>query len=175
MRVLVAEDDAIARRVLTALLSLWGYDVVVVNEGQAAWDVLSQADPPRIALLDWEMPGLDGIEICRRIRVHRSEPYTYLLLLTGRRARADMLDGLAAGADDYVAKPFDEAELKARMSVGLRIATLQADLIAARETMREFALHDALTGSLNRAGVLDALEIELARLRRQGIPLAAAR
>jgi two-component system cell cycle response regulator len=173
MKVLVADDDLVARRVLTTLLGRWGYDVVVAADGDAAWAVLSGPDAPRIAILDWEMPGADGVEICHRLRADVSQPYTYVLLVTGREARGDVLAGLNSGADDYVTKPFDAAELGARLRVGRRIATLQKELITAGEMLRYQALHDGLTGVLNRAGILEILASEASDLGRNGGSLGA--
>jgi diguanylate cyclase (GGDEF)-like protein len=174
MRALVADDDAISRRVLSTLLLRDGYEVVSVADGLAAWDVLSQPNAPSLALLDGQMPGCDGSELCRRIRDRVQEPYTYILLLTGRSGRADLVSGLDAGADDYLSKPFHASELRARVRAGRRILDLQVELVTAREEMRRVALHDSLTGALNRAGILAELEADIARLRRDGQPLAVA-
>jgi two-component system cell cycle response regulator len=173
MKVLVAEDDAITLRVLTALLTSWGYEVVPAATGAAAWEALSAPDGPFLALLDWEMPGVDGVEICRRVRRLAREPYPYLVLLTGRQGRSDLVDGLDAGADDYLRKPFDEAELEARLRVGQRIGTLQQELLAARDAMQHQLLHDPLTGVLNRRGGLDALGAAVAQAGRRGGTLGA--
>jgi len=172
MRVLLAEDNAVSRRLLESLLRKLDYEVTLAPDGDEAWSALRQPDGPCLAVLDWEMPGLDGIEICRRVRAQAREPYVYLVLLTAREGRESLLEGLQAGADDFLRKPPDEEELDARLRAGRRIVELQAQLVAAREALREQATHDALTGLLNRRALLDALERGLARSRREGTPLS---
>ena len=115
MRVLIAEDDSISRRMLEAFLVKWGYEVQVATEGEEAWGVLQGNDAPRLAVLDWMMPGRDGIDICRSIRQRKGRAYIYILLLTARGQKEDIVEGLEAGADDYVTKPFDPYELRARL------------------------------------------------------------
>jgi diguanylate cyclase (GGDEF)-like protein len=139
-----------------------------------ALHILQQPDAPKLAILDWMMPGLDGVQICREIRRQQSEPYTYLLLLTGRNAKCDVVEGLDAGADDYVIKPFDSRELQVRLRTGKRILYLQEQLIAARETLRDQATHDSLTGLWNRAATFELLAGELARQRRHGGSIGVA-
>ena len=139
MRILIAEDDAVSRRVLEATLVKWGYEVVVTADGQQALDTLKQADAPSLAVLDWMMPGLDGSEVCRRTREAVGDRLLYILLLTAKGSKEDIVEGLTAGADDYVVKPFDRAELKARLNVGERILRLQAEL-AKRVQELELAL-----------------------------------
>jgi DNA-binding response OmpR family regulator len=130
MKVLVAEDDLVSRRMLQALLERWGFEVLLAADGQQALDVLREPDGPRLAVLDWMMPVLDGVEVCRRVRADRGRDYAYLLVLTARVQRTDLLEGLAAGADDYLTKPFDADELRARLRVGERVLALQAGLAA---------------------------------------------
>jgi two-component system, cell cycle response regulator len=173
-RILIAEDDSVSRRVLEAFLVKWGYEVVSASDGTQAWEILSQEDSPRIAVLDWMMPGLEGVQICSRLRRITDRPYTYVLLLTARAQKQDMLDALKAGADDYLSKPFDSEELKARLNVGLRILKLQDDLIAAKDALLYQATHDFLTGVANRAEVLSAMQREIARCRRQNGSFGAA-
>lgn len=139
MRILIAEDDAVSRRVLEATLTKWGYEVVVTTDGQQALEALKQPDAPSLAVLDWMMPGLDGSEVCRRVREVAGNRLLYVLLLTAKDRKEDIVEGLTAGADDYVVKPFDRAELKARLNVGERILQLQAEL-AARVKELELAL-----------------------------------
>jgi sigma-B regulation protein RsbU (phosphoserine phosphatase) len=139
VRVLIAEDDAVSRRVLEATLIKWGYEVVVTTDGQQALEALKQPDAPSLAVLDWMMPGLDGSEVCRRVREVAGSRLLYVLLLTAKDRKEDIVAGLTAGADDYVVKPFDRAELKARLNVGERILQLQAEL-AARVKELELAL-----------------------------------
>jgi len=168
MKVLLAEDARFARHLLQAALAAWGYDVVLAEDGEQAWRALQGPDPPSIALLDWMMPGLDGLEVCRRVRQAGREPYTYVILLTGKDRQEDVVEGLAAGADDYLRKPFDNQELQARIRTGRRMVELHAELITARETLREQASTDPLTGLANRRTILEVLDRELARCRRSG-------
>ena len=137
------------------------------TDGAAALRILESDDSPRLAVLDWMMPGMEGVQICQRIRERKKGPYIYLLLLTARSEKRDLLRGLELGADDYLTKPFDSEELRARLLVGERILTLQDDLIAAREELRFRATHDVLTGIANRAAVMDALRGELSRQVRE--------
>ena len=171
MNVLVADDDPISRRMLGGVLSGLGYTVTAVPDGQRAADALSAADAPELAVLDWEMPGLDGDEVCRAVRGRQAGRYTYLLLVTGRGTKADLVRGLEAGADDYLTKPYDPLELKARLTTGRRILAMQDELIAAREALRVQATRDALTGLWNRAAVVGALGRELDRGGREGRPV----
>jgi diguanylate cyclase (GGDEF)-like protein len=133
----------------------------------AALKILEADDTPRLAVLDWMMPGMEGVQICQRIRERKNRPYVYVLLLTARSEKRDLLRGLELGADDYLTKPFDSEELRARLLVGERILTLQDDLIAAREELRFRATHDLLTGISNRGTVMDALRNELSRQLRE--------
>jgi phosphoserine phosphatase RsbU/P len=128
MRILIAEDELVPRYVLERTLQDWGHEVVTTCDGLAAWDVLQGEDSPGLAVLDWMMPGLDGLELCRRARgLARQEP-TYCILLTTKSEKADVAAGLEGGADDYVIKPFDRQELRARIRVGERIVELQRGL-----------------------------------------------
>jgi diguanylate cyclase (GGDEF)-like protein len=171
MKVLIADDEPVSRRFLESSLRRWGYDVVVASDGLEAMRHLEQPDAPNLLVLDWLMPGLDGAEVCREIRRRKTERYTYVLLLTSKQAKGDVVQGLESGADDYVSKPFDPQELKVRLRTGERILDLLAQLVAAREAIRDMALHDSLTGLWNRAGILDILENEVARGSRQGTPV----
>ena len=126
--VLVADDEPVSRTVVAAMLRKAGYDVKVVSDGQQAWTALQQPDAPPLAVMDWMMPGLDGPEICRRLRRVETPTPTYVILLTSRDAAADVVEGLRAGADDYVTKPPHEEELLARISVGTRVVALQQTL-----------------------------------------------
>ncbi len=127
LRCLVADDDPVARTLLSRLVHDAGFEVIVARDGLAAWGILNDADGPEIALLDWVMPGMEGTEICRRVRASTRD-YTYLILITARDATADVVAGLHTGADDYIRKPFAQAELLARLRVGGRIVRLQQDL-----------------------------------------------
>ena len=118
MRILIADDDRATTVMLAGTLEAWGLEVAVVNDGTAAWAHIISKEPPALAILDWEMPGLDGIEICRRVRAWPLRVPVYLILLTSRNSRQDLVAGLEAGADDYMTKPFDPDELRARIHVG---------------------------------------------------------
>jgi two-component system cell cycle response regulator len=166
MKILIAEDEMVSRRVLETFLKKWSYEVIVTENGLDAWEILQRDDAPRLAVLDWMMPGLDGTQVCQNVRRHTGQPYTYLLLLTGRNQKSDLLQGLEAGADDFLAKPFDPEELRARLHVGKRILQLQDELIVARDAMRFQATHDPLTKLWNRAEIQDILRRELARRQR---------
>lgn len=172
MRILIAEDDPISSRVLQAYLNKWGYEVIVTHDGQEAWKALQQKDAPKLAVLDWMMPAMDGIEVIRRLREDSERPYVYVLLLTAKGQKQDIIWGLEKGADDYLTKPFDAHELQARIRTGKRILDLQEQLIAAGEALRQEATHDHLTGFWNRTGILDILQRECARSLRTGSALA---
>ena len=171
MKVLVADDEPVSRQLLELCLNRWGYEVVVAKDGREAEQILLSPDSPRIAVLDWVMPGIDGLQLCRDIRREKTEPYTYILICTVKRKQADIVAGLEAGADDYITKPFDPAELRMRLRTGARIIYLQEQLICARDALRDQATHDPLTGLWNRAAVLDLLSLELGRSQRQGTKL----
>jgi len=166
-RILIAEDEKVSRRVLCGLLERWGYDVTAVANGTEALEVLSGESAPRLALLDWMMPGMEGVQVCEKVRERRDQPYTYVLLLSARNEKQDMVAGLESGADDYLTKPVDSEELRARVFVGERILDLQDELIAARDALKFQATHDALTAVLNRGAILNAVSRELARARRE--------
>ncbi|HVB08555.1 MAG TPA: diguanylate cyclase [Candidatus Acidoferrales bacterium] len=170
-KILIAEDDPVSRRLLEAFLRKWGYTVVTVAKGDDAWALLEAADPPRLAILDWMMPGIEGVEICRRVRARSERPYTFMILLTARGQKQSLLDGLKAGADDYLLKPFDAEELRARLQVGERILKTQDELIAARDALHFQATHDALTGMASRRAALEVLVRELARGCRERKPV----
>lgn len=169
-RVLIAEDDAVFRRLLQHRLQSWGYQVITAEDGTQAWELLQQPNPPDLLVLDWLMPGIDGIELCHRIRQKELDRYQYILLLSGKDEKQDVVDGLEAGADDYLTKPFDIAELRARLRAGKRILSLQQELIQAREVLRYQATHDELTGLWSRRATLDLLHGELQRGLRAQTP-----
>jgi len=171
MRILIAEDSGPSRLALERVLVKWGYEVVSCLDGFAAWEQLQLPDAPRLAILDWMMPGHSGPEICRMLRAKGGEPYTYLLLLTSKTLKEDLIAGMEAGADDYVTKPFDLHELNVRIRAGMRILDLQAELMEAREKLREQATNDALTGLWNRRSIMEILEREQARSQREGAPI----
>jgi len=164
--ILIAEDDRIFRRILQSWLQNWGYRVIAVEDGTQAWEHLQQDNAPALLILDWMMPGIDGAELCRRIRAKRSAFYQYILLVTAKDDKHDVVQGLEAGADDYLTKPFDPGELRARVQVGKRILTLQRELIQAQEEIRFQANHDGLTTMWNRVAILNLLGGELQRAAR---------
>ncbi|HBI42230.1 MAG TPA: diguanylate cyclase response regulator [Planctomycetales bacterium] len=168
MRILIAEDDPVSRRLLEATLVRWDYEVVVACDGPSALEILQRDDAPSLGLLDLIMPGMNGDEICRKVRERFEGKYVYLLLLTANSHKADLIHSLNAGADDYLVKPVDPMELKARLNTGRRILELQEQLIAARDAMRRQAMRDSLTGAWNHAAILDILRSELHRGQREG-------
>ncbi|HYL13877.1 MAG TPA: diguanylate cyclase [Terriglobales bacterium] len=166
MSILLVEDSVIDRRRIIRYLEAWGLDFRAVGDGIEAWDLLQKPDAPGLVLLDWMLPGIDGIELCRRIRTLGSDgTYFYTVMLTAKGRKQDLLAAMAAGADDYLAKPVDPSELRARVLVGKRILELQ-------QSLKFAATHDFLTKLLNRAEILAGLEREIARSRRTGQPVA---
>jgi phosphoserine phosphatase RsbU/P len=149
MRALIADDDRIAMEILAHALQRMNIDVAVANDGGAAWDLLTAGDGPSLAIIDWMMPTVDGPELCRRIRQDAARAHMYVILLTGRDDRKDVVAGLDAGADDYIVKPFDPDELRARVQVGIRVLTLQERLAD-----RVAELQDALTRVKRLQGLL---------------------
>jgi two-component system, cell cycle response regulator len=167
-RILIAEDDPISRHMLQFFLVKWGYEVTTAADGLEALRILESRETPSLAVLDWMMPGMEGPVVCRRIRENTNLPYVYILLLTARNQKADVLTGLESGADDYLTKPFNAQELRARLHVGQRILNLQESLIIAKEELFFRATHDALTGIANRGVAMDALLREQSRQVREG-------
>jgi sigma-B regulation protein RsbU (phosphoserine phosphatase) len=141
MRVVIAEDEPISRRVLEQTLKRWGHDPVVTTDGLQAWEALQKEEPPLIAILDWMMPGLDGLEVCRKTRELPATERTYILLVTARGEKEDIVEGLDAGANDYITKPFDSAELRARVQVGVRVLELQQSLADRVKELQEALAH----------------------------------
>ena len=172
MRILVADDDPISRRIIDGCLTEAGYEVSVAVDGAEALDMISQPDSPRLLVLDRTMPHVDGVDVCRAIRQRALEPDVYIILLTSKGEREEIVEGFEAGADDYMTKPFDTAELKARVRTCARIVERQAELIASREQLRAEAMYDSLTGLLNRTAFFDLFEKEVARAKRYETPLA---
>jgi two-component system, cell cycle response regulator len=169
MRILIADDELMSRKLLQITLERAGYEVTAVENGRLAADQLCSSDGPRLALLDWVMPELDGPGVCREVRQRKEQSYVYMILLTSREAKEDVVAGLESGADDYLTKPFDPEELKARLRTGLRILSLEDRLVEAREEMRFRATHDELTALWNRGVIMDLLGRELARSRREHV------
>jgi two-component system cell cycle response regulator len=172
MKILIADDEALSRRLLEKTLQKAGYEVLAVQNGTAAVQELCKPDGPRLALLDWEMPELDGPAVCREVRQKNDPGYVYMILLTSKGLKTDIVAGLESGADDYLTKPFDAEELKARMRTGQRILLLEGRLVEAREHMRFQATHDSLTSLLNRGVIMDLLGREISRSRRERLPTA---
>jgi len=164
-RVLIAEDDGVTRLLLQHWLQSWGFEVTAVQDGNEAWEALERQPSPKLVIMDWMMPGIDGIELCRRMR-SQAEYYRYVLMITARTDMAHVVHALESGADDCIAKPIEEHELRARIRVASRILTLQDELIQAREEIREQAMKDSLTGLWNRAAFKELFELELDRAAR---------
>lgn len=171
MKVLIADDSIVSRRMLEATVKKWGYEPVVAADGQEAWAILQKPDAPQLAILDWMMPSLTGVELCRLVRQQQREAYTYILLLTSKNQREDLIEGMTAGADDYITKPFNHHELQVRIRAGRRIVELQAELLRTQAALREQATHDALTKIFNRHTIFEVLEKELRRSDRENLPI----
>ncbi|MEQ1886803.1 MAG: diguanylate cyclase [Bryobacteraceae bacterium] len=173
VQILIADDSIVSRHLLDATLRKWGYDVVVACDGTEAWNILQSENSPKIAILDWMMPGMTGLEVCRRTRANAKEKdvYTYIILLTSKSQREDLIEGMESGADDYLTKPFDQHELKVRLRPGIRILELHQELITAREELRDQATKDFLTRIWNRSSILDILDRELIRAARENSPV----
>jgi len=171
-KVLIAEDDSVSRHRLQSFLEKWGYSVLVAVDGHEAMRIMETPDRPRLAVLDRMMPHVDGLDVCRSIRAAGIDPYVYMILLTSQGEQRDMLEGFAAGADDYIVKPFEVEELRARLQTGARIVALQEELEAATRQLRYLAMHDPLTNVLNRLAFFEMFEHEVARARRHHTSLA---
>src|SRR5438094_7421322 len=172
MRILIADDEVLSRRLRQKTLERAGYEVTALENGRLAAEQLCKRDGPRLALLDWMMPELDGPGDCREVRKRNEQSYVYMVLLTSKEAKEDVVAGLESGADDYLTKPFNAEELKARLRTGLRILNLEDRLVEAREEMRFKATHDGLTSLWNRGVILDLLGRELDRSRRERVSTA---
>ncbi|WP_041077522.1 diguanylate cyclase [Thermotoga caldifontis] len=163
-KVLVADDDKLYRVILEDSLKKWGYNVITAEDGYEALQMLEQPDGPQLAVIDWVMPGLEGPEVCRRVRQQRKMGYIYIILLTGKDAKEDILKGFEAGADDYMVKPFDPEIMRYKLKIGERIIRMENELF-------QLATTDHLTGLLNRRSFMDRLEAELNRCIRLRRPL----
>jgi len=144
MKTLIAEDDYTSRSILETILKKWGYEVVSVSDGNDAWEILQEPEAPHLCLLDWMMPGMDGVDVCKNVRRMKTSVPTYVILLTARNRKNEIVEGLSAGADDYIIKPFDNQELKARIAVGKRVVRLQQELL----------LQEKMRGVLEMAGTI---------------------
>ena len=172
MKILLADDEPIARTMLEHWLAGWGYEVTLARDGESALQALKDDPELRLLVVDWVMPKKDGIEVCKAIRSGPQEPYVYIVLLTAKDDKSDIIAGLDAGADDYLVKPCNPLELKVRLRAGRRVIELQEQLVKARESLRFEAMHDSLTGLLNRGAVLEQLTKELVRASRRGAPVS---
>jgi diguanylate cyclase (GGDEF)-like protein len=161
MRVLIADDDPSELLMLKRIVEEWDYHVVTASDGSEAWEILRRADSPSLAILDWMMPGLDGVDVCRRVRREGESPFVYLILLTGRASTEDLVEGMDSGANDFVNKPFKAEVLKARLQAGRRMVDLQAALWTE-------ASRDTLTGTWNRRKILETLRHEAEYADREG-------
>lgn len=166
IKILIAEDDRISARILEHHIKKWGYEISLVYDGEEAWHIFEN-DPPEMALLDWMIPRINGLELCRRVRLKTKtteSDYIYIIMLTARDERSDLIQGLNSGADDYITKPFDLLELKARLNAGRRIIELH-------RLLKKQATFDWLTGLLNRRSILELAEKEYLRAIRENKPL----
>jgi diguanylate cyclase (GGDEF)-like protein len=166
MKVLIAEDENISRRRLEKLLEELDFEVVSCKDGPEAWKVIRSENAPRLLILDWMMPGMDGVEICRKVRKQAKEPYTFILLLTSKGTQDDFVKGMDAGADDYITKPFNNNELRVRLRAGRRIVELNEALLSVRDNLEKQAVHDKLTGLYNRHYMSEILDKEFSRTLR---------
>ena len=154
MKILIADDDSITRRLLETILTKWGYQVIIAQDGDEAWQMLQGDSAPKLAILDWMMPGLDGVEICRRARQRMDAPYVYMMLLTSKIRKEDIIEGMDAGADDYLTKPFNRHELEVRLRAGLRILDLQEALLSSADELTEARTREIEMGGRIRQTLL---------------------
>jgi diguanylate cyclase (GGDEF)-like protein len=169
MKILIAEDDLISSKILQKNLENWDYKVVLAHTGKAAWQALQDEDL-RLAILDWMMPGMDGVEVCRQIRRRKKFKYTYIILLSAKDRKQDIIMGLASGADDYMTKPVNFLELRARLKTGKRIIELEDKLLFTQNQLKDIASRDGLTKIWNRTEIARFLNGELERGRREKTP-----
>jgi two-component system cell cycle response regulator len=172
VKILVADDDAVSRLLMQRMLGAMGYEVVTARNGVEAVGILAEDDGPRLVLLDWTMPEMSGLEVCRAIRNGLRRAYIYIALLTSKDSKEDLVAGLEAGADDYLTKPCHPEELRARLRTGQRILQLEDILIEAHEELRRHATRDALTQILNRGAIFDGLSAKLGHARLRGVEFA---
>lgn len=164
MKILLAEDDPVSRRLLESFLDKWGYEVEVTCDGSEAWELIQEPKSPSLVISDWMMPNMDGLELCRKIREMDKSDYIYFIILTSKDRKEDVVKGLEAGADDYLVKPFNKEELKYRVKIGERIITLE-------HRIRQLAATDPLTGILNRRAFIERMEGEIIRAYRETSPM----
>lgn len=176
MKVIIADDDPTTRVVLSSLVGKMGYETILAEDGEAAWQAYLKQDTPCLLLLDWEMPKIDGAELCQKVKAHSESKLNppYLILVTGRTDPKDIVTGLGQGADDYICKPFNAPELQARIQVARRTLELHQELYEMRRILKYQATHDDLTGLLNRRAAIEALNKEVHRAERAGNKLHVA-
>ena len=171
MKILIADDNPLDLSILKLTLEKWGYEVMTAVDGREALTRLTSDDPPSLAILDWMMPELTGPEVCSELRFQQTHKYMYIIILSSRTEKSDVISGMQSGADDYLDKPVDVHELQVRLRAGRRILELQEELIAAREELRVQATIDSLTGINNRANIMNIAGRELNRATRTGNPM----
>jgi len=167
MKVLIAEDDMTSRIVLESMLKKWGFIPVAACDGKEAWEVMQGEDAPGLAVLDWQMPEMNGIEVCRKLRQLDTPNPPYLIVLTSKDEKKDIVKALDSGANDFISKPYDNEELRARINVGKRMVQLQSALSDAYRALEHEAMHDPLTNVFNRGAIIKLLEKEIARANRE--------
>ncbi len=168
MKVLIADDDPLNLKIIRTFLEKWEYEVMVAQDGAEAWNILQQEDAPKLAILDWVMPSMDGLQVCRNVRSRLNGNYVYVILLTAKSQQQEIIDGFEAGADDYLTKPFHANEFRARLRAARRILDLHDQLTRAHEEMKFQASHDPGTGLLNRRAITEVAQAELSRAQRHG-------
>jgi two-component system, cell cycle response regulator len=171
MKILIAEDDVVSRRVLAANLEKWGHEVVVAADGAEAWEIFQREDVG-LAILDWMMPEMDGLEVCRRIRATEGREYVYIIFLTAKEGKSDIVTGLDSGADDYVIKPFHKDELQSRVKVGKRMVELERSLQSANRKLKILSITDSLTEFYNHGAILSRFAEEMERRKRECRPVS---
>jgi two-component system cell cycle response regulator len=175
MKILLAEDSPVYQRLIAGYLKQWGFSLELAGDGAEAWKLLGRPDSPSLALLDWVLPGMNGIDLCRNIRNRGTkERYIYTVLLTGKTEKQDLVSAMEAGADDYLVKPFIAEELRARLLAGKRILDLHQELLSAQQSLQFAATHDFLTSLWNRAEIMAFLHRELERGQREKRPVGVA-
>jgi len=165
MKVLIAEDDLVSSRLLETYLDKWGYDVLATGDGNEAWEAIQDPEAPNLVISDWMMPNMDGLALCRKIRQMKRSGYVYFIILTTKVRKEDLIEGLEAGADDFLTKPFNKDELRYRVKIGERIIELERRIL-------NLAYLDPLTGVLNRRALMERIEGEINRAVRGSAPLS---
>lgn len=172
VRILIADDERVSRTLLMRVVESWGYRTVEADNGDAAWAILNGPDPPRIAIIDWMMPGLDGVQICHRLQNRTEAPLIYTILLTSKADDQALVHALEQGAHDFQSKPPNPGELRARLLVGRRLVESDDRLTESLARMEQMAATDSLTGAANRRNFIQLAEREIYRLQRSRSPLA---